>query len=314
MLIMLEDKPYPGTFSTDAPFMMSLAKAYAFCNNYLQVSFPSLPGYLAISGGDTFGFNSQPWPCNDAAPGDLIADGCSIQPAPTSLNTLAYLFDKKGLTWKAYEEDIPCPAWAYDYHHQPYTDLTPPMYSANHNPWIYYRSIYGTGAYPTSDPWPSVPTSTASAYAQAHIVDFNALKSDLANHTLPNFAQVEANENHVGGDYSSLANSDAWVKSFLTPILNDSVIMRDTVVFITYDDTGHGTPYGTIYGCLIGNSSIVKQGYVSNNSYNHFSLVATIEAIFALGNLGRYDASAPVMSDLFASLAPTMLTLKVTQV
>jgi hypothetical protein len=40
------------------------------------------------------------------------------------------------------------------------------------------------------------------------------------------------------------------------------------------------------------------------NQYSHYSLLATVEAIFNLGTLGRNDTSATPMSDLFRGGIP----------
>lgn len=41
---------------------------------------------------------------------------------------------------------------------------------------------------------------------------------------------------------------------------------------------------------------------------SHYSLLATVEAIFNLGTLGRNDTSAAPMSDMFRGGFPRMLT------
>ena len=74
--------------------------------------------------------------------------------------------------------------------------------------------------------------------------------------------------------------------------------MAHTVIFITYDDTGSPC-CGELYTIAIGPPSIVRHGYTSTIPYDHYSLLATIEDIFGLGNLGRSDANATPMSDLF---------------
>ena len=40
------------------------------------------------------------------------------------------------------------------------------------------------------------------------------------------------------------------------------------------------------------------------SSYSHYSLLATVEAIFNLGTLGRNDTSAAPMSDMFRGEIP----------
>jgi hypothetical protein len=48
----------------------------------------------------------------------------------------------------------------------------------------------------------------------------------------------------------------------------------------------------------------VEAIYVSNVAYSHYSLLATVEAIFNLGTLGRNDTSAAPMSDMFRGGIP----------
>jgi hypothetical protein len=48
----------------------------------------------------------------------------------------------------------------------------------------------------------------------------------------------------------------------------------------------------------------VEAIYVSNVEYSHYSLLATVEAIFNLGTLGRNDTSAAPMSDMVRAGIP----------
>src|SRR5260370_33032986 len=50
--------------SGDAPYINALARRYASASDYHAVSHPSLPNYLALTGGATFGINSD---CTDSA-------------------------------------------------------------------------------------------------------------------------------------------------------------------------------------------------------------------------------------------------------
>lgn len=279
MVIVLEDEPYPWPSGpSEAPFLTSLISKYAFAGSYSSISFPSLAGYMALTGGSKFGIDSQPYPANDAAPPSNV-QGAKVK-------SIGYLFDKAGLTWKAYMEDLPSPCYAGDDHD---TDrYLPPEYSVNHDPFVYYETIYGNGSYP----------SGGDAYCQSHVVGFNVLRSDLAGNTLPNFAFIVPDEIHTGGDNSNLTEADSWVNSFLTPVLSNYTVMSDTVIFITFDDSGSPCCH-QIYTIAIGNTQIVKQNYTSDVPYNHYSLLATIENIFSLGNLGQNDATARPMGDLF---------------
>jgi len=333
MLIVLEDGRYPGgsnpqygeqgeyTFQQDAPYLTGLTTSYAFAGNYQSISFPSLGGYMVLTGGTQcyppdpgdgdvgHCLSSDPYPENDASPNDTrLPLGLQVEDVqPSGVKSIGYLLDQKGLIWRAFEEDMPYPCFAFDYHSN--TPSPGAEYSVNHNPFVYYETVYGNGSYPTTDPYPStVNGDGGDSYCQQHVLPFastptwkgETLASDLANGgvNMPNFAFIAPDEVHDGGDYGNLTSTDVWVRTFLTPLLSDSSFMAHTVIFITYDDTGSPC-CGELYTIAIGPPSIVRHGYTSTIPYDHYSLLATIEDIFGLGNLGRSDANATPMSDLF---------------
>src|SRR5436305_3852720 len=80
--------------SRHAPYINSLARRYALFTRSYGVSHPSLPNYLALIGGDTFGVDSD---CTD----------CDNLAGPT----LAGQLDAAGLGWRAYMESMPRPCY-----------------------------------------------------------------------------------------------------------------------------------------------------------------------------------------------------------
>jgi hypothetical protein len=100
--------------SPDAPFINSLVASYGLAANYTAVSHPSLPNYLALTGGDTFGITEDCTDCFQAAP-NLAAD--RLTPA--------------GLTWRGYMESLPSPGFTGDAY----------PYMQKHDPFIYYDDI-----------------------------------------------------------------------------------------------------------------------------------------------------------------------------
>src|SRR4051812_23117382 len=55
-VIVMENKDYERVLGTDqAPYMNALARQYGVAANYYGIRHPSLPNYLALTGGDTFG-------------------------------------------------------------------------------------------------------------------------------------------------------------------------------------------------------------------------------------------------------------------
>src|SRR5712691_12754392 len=73
--------------SSSAPYINSLANANGLASNYFAVSHPSLPNYLALVGGSTFGITSDCMSCFIDAT-NLTAD--RIAPS--------------GRSWRAYME------------------------------------------------------------------------------------------------------------------------------------------------------------------------------------------------------------------
>ena len=100
--------------SADAPFINGLVASYGLAANYTAVAHPSLPNYLALTGGSTFG---------------VITDctGC-FQNAP---NIAVDRIAASGRTWRGYMESMPSPAFVGDAY----------PYMQKHDPFVYYDNI-----------------------------------------------------------------------------------------------------------------------------------------------------------------------------
>ncbi|HUZ30370.1 MAG TPA: alkaline phosphatase family protein [Solirubrobacteraceae bacterium] len=105
--------------SSAAPFINSLAHRYALVRNLYGISHPSLPNYLALTGGSTFGITSD---CTD----------CSVH-----ATSLVDQLEQHGLSWKAYMEDLPQPC---------FTGAGSSGYAKKHDPFAYYTRITGDPA------------------------------------------------------------------------------------------------------------------------------------------------------------------------
>ena len=114
-VIVMENKDYRSIVGSEqAPYMTSLARQYGIATNYYGIRHPSLPNYLALTGGDTFGITSN---CTD----------CFVN-APNLVDQL----ETGGKSWKAYMEDMPSPCFVGD---------AAPLYKQKHNPFIYYDNV-----------------------------------------------------------------------------------------------------------------------------------------------------------------------------
>ena len=105
-VVVLENRSYSEAMA--APYFRSLASAYAIVGDYHAIAHPSLPNYLALTSGST-------WGVRDDAYHVLPAQGLGDQ------------LSKAGIAWKAYAE-----AFNGSCIKSPYP------YSVKHNPFAYY--------------------------------------------------------------------------------------------------------------------------------------------------------------------------------
>ncbi len=114
VIIMMENKSYNEIIgNTNAPYINSLIHTYSFAANYFAVAHPSLPNYIALIGGSTFGIKKD---CTD----------CFIN----STNLVDQL-EKAHKTWRAYMESIPSSCFMG----------SSGQYAQKHNPFIYFDDI-----------------------------------------------------------------------------------------------------------------------------------------------------------------------------
>jgi len=114
-VVIMENHGYDDIIgSPDAPFINQLASRYGVATNYVSVSHPSLPNYLALTGGDTFGITTDCTDCFQAAP-NLVVDRVAAS----------------GRTWRAYMESMPSPGYLGDAY----------PYMQKHDPFVYYDDL-----------------------------------------------------------------------------------------------------------------------------------------------------------------------------
>jgi hypothetical protein len=117
-VLVLENRSYEQVIgSASAPYINSLARQHALETHYFAVTYPSLPNYLALTGGSVFGIRD-----------DCV--GCDVDGSTSLVGQL----DATGHTWKAYFEDL-------DNNRRP-GPLTH-LYDPHYNPFVYYETVRG---------------------------------------------------------------------------------------------------------------------------------------------------------------------------
>jgi len=114
IIFIFENKEFGTVIGNQSmPVYNRLAEEYTLLTGYYAIRHPSLPNYIALIGGDTFGI-------------DTNCESCFVD-APS----LPDLLETSGRTWRTYQEDLPEPCFIG----------SRPPYAQKHNPFIYFDPI-----------------------------------------------------------------------------------------------------------------------------------------------------------------------------
>ena len=343
-VLVLENMTYSHTFAADsaAPYLAQTLPAQgALLTQYYAIGHASLDNYVAMISGQAPNHETQ-LDCPTfsdfrlSAPalngdGQALGSGCVY---PSIVRTLPDQLEAAGLTWKAYMEDMgndprreraTCGHVRVGAADPTSVAQRGDQYAAKHNPFVYFHSIIDQ-----------------AARCDARVVNLARLPKDLASAAAtPNFVFITPNlcsDGHdptcVDGREGGLVAINNFLKEWVPLIVNSAAFRADGLLIVTFDEAdgvgregsgaccgekplpgarfapGFNGPGGGRVGAVV-LSPFVKAGTVSTVPYNHYSLLRTMEAIFALTPLG-YAASpgAKVFgpdvfgADLFSGAAP----------
>src|SRR5207248_878684 len=99
--------------NASAPYINGIARSHGLAASYFAISHPSLPIYLALTAGSTFGIASD-------------CTGCYV-----AATNIADQVEASGRSWKAYMESMPSSCYIGDAY----------PYMQKHDPFIYYNDI-----------------------------------------------------------------------------------------------------------------------------------------------------------------------------
>jgi len=328
-VIELENEGFAQSFGDPAadPYLSkTLPSMGALLKNYFAVGHDSLDNYVAQVTGQAPDTATQNdcgvWtkfaPTNkiEGPYHQYVGNGCVY---PKSALTIGSQLTAKGLTWKAYLQDMG---------NDPKRDSTTAtrqgpacghtevgtadptegaeaadQYAARHEGFMYFESVIGN-----------------QAYCDAHVLSFQPLLSDLSKaSTTPDFSWLSpnlCNDGHdapcANGDPGGLTQVNAFLQIWIPEIMH-SPAYKNGLIFITFDEGTDSTaccgetlgksashpntakpgmdgPGGGRVGAVL-LSPFIKPGTVSTVSYNHYSMLRSIEDLFGLSHLG--DASMP---------------------
>ena len=261
---------------TDAPYINgTLLATGAHATNFtdeLSIPIPSEPHYVWMEAAtNTFS--------------DVTFTSDSDPSASNSTSSTAHLATQitasGTVTWRTYQEGLDTTTGACPIHSSSF-------YAAKHDPFVFFQDVVGN------------PPSATSALCAAHHKAYSAFAGDLTNGDVASYTFITPNLcNDMHGasgcpNSNTIASGDAWLSAELPRILAYASAHAG-IVFVTWDE---GDTTGKMPFVALGPS--VKVGYAGAVTYNHSSLVKSIEEIFRLPVLST-AATANDLSDLFGA-------------
>jgi hypothetical protein len=254
MMIMMENETYSSVIGNGAlPFLnVTLASHYLVLQQAFAVGHPSLPNYLDVLSGSTWGVSS------DCSPGPGCQGGTSL---PNQL-------DQAGISWAGYMESMPVAGYtggdaggADGYGNE--------LYAQHHNPFVYFPSL--------------------AAELSTHVKPLTSMVGDLGSPNPPDFVWVTPNmvdDMHDG----PLGTGDRWLSQQI-PTIQASPWYRAGGVILVLWDEGQDSDTSGIAGGAGGHvAGIVISQALAGNAPNSTpiddtGILRSIEKVYGLSYL-----------------------------
>lgn len=251
VIIIFENKEYNLVIDGGKmAYFNLLANSYTLLTRHYGVSHPSLPNYLSLIGGDTFG----------------ITDDCDNEDCYINAQSLPDLIEQSGRTWKTYQEEMPEPCFIG----------TTVRYVRKHNPFIFF------------DPIRTNPERCEQSIVPLTRLDADLIANDLANFIFitPNICHsahdcpLEYADQFIKDQLTKLYPAlEATGEPYLIILTFDEGNTEESCCGVTGPGGGH------IATVLI--SRQVKQNFQDATSYTHYSILKTIADAWGLSYLGH---------------------------
>ena len=324
-----------GVHSDNAPDWHNGSCATNLSTGIANTDSPASPNICPISGTGTDAATPVLDCTNEVTgpPCEINTNGVLSYPAvSTTLGiTIAEQLATAGLTWKTYQENLPLSGPdRVNYSDGNFTNntnfahinpqQTPPLTSANivqlyavkHNPFAYFRDVQ-TGHNPMV------------SYAQIAAFDgWGGLWGDLASGNVSNYSLIvpnQCNDQHGRGNgtaFCAFDPNDNGGQAGLNPALialGDQVLQKlvtaihgspvwstgNTAIITIWDENDYSVQPIINQVVAIVDTNYGTHGSTSSQSYNHFSLLRSVEGGFGLPCLNHAcDANTAAMTDLLA--------------
>ena len=253
-VIVMENLGFRAAMAT--PQLSNLAHSWAYASNYYATAHPSLPNYISLAGGSTFGISS-----------DCISCFVNAANLPTELA-------QRGVSWSAYMESIPTSCYL-----SPYAPSG--LYAGKHDPFRYFDNIRNS------------PTLCANIKPLSELTPLLTSKTS----TPASFVWITPNICNDGHNCSA-STAGTWLSKMVGQIISSHSWKDGGALYVTWDEGNGGdlrglSTAGTIVPSGGGGHVLtlviepgLARGTVLSQPMDHYSLLKTIEANFAVPFLG----------------------------
>jgi hypothetical protein len=328
-VIVLENEDDGVAFgpNSGAPYLAkSMTGMGAYVPNYYGIGHHSLDNYIAMISGQPPNSTTQ-HDCTTFADFKAKSGGDPTMPTgsgcvyPAGVKNLADQLEAANLTWRGYMEDMgndptresaTCGHPKVGKHDNTQAASSRDQYATRHNPFMYFHDIIDD-----------------QSRCDAHVINLDALTTDMQQvATTPNLSFITpdlCDDGHDSkckdGGAGGLTRANSFLQLWVPLILQSPAYQKDGLLIVLFDESeydntaccneqpgpntsapGIDGPGGGATGAVLV-SPFITPGTVTQQSYNHYSLLRSLEDIFKLDYLGfaGQDGLQSFGSDIFTN-------------
>lgn len=260
--------------ATAAPGITRLAREHGVATEYYGTTHPSLPNYLSMIGGETFGVTSDAPSC--FAPGASV--NCHSVDAPNLVDQL----EAARVPWVVYEQSMPSAAFLGAQF--PVSGPDRGAYAQKHNPFVYFKSI-------ATDPERLAKIQPMPSLAGLQTILADASSAPRLVWLVPDQCH-DMHGTHACPEVSAYRHAgDETAVELVHAIVTSPAYTQNSAIFLVWDegDTATGCCGGSGGGRtpMIVVTPRASGPRTSAIHADHYSLLATLEDAFGLTRLGH---------------------------
>jgi phosphatidylinositol-3-phosphatase len=243
VLVFVEENHSVSEMMAEMPFTVGLGRRFGYATHYTAVSHPSLPNYIAIAGGQTYGItNDDPPEANPVRRASVFGQAVAA-----------------GRTASVYADGMPGNCATSD---------GGTSYAVRHNPWAYFVGRHVVGGHGVDE----------HAACLRYDVPIGQLDGAIARGALPNVGMVVPNLCHDAHD-CSLGTADTWFKGWMGKVFQGPDWKSGRLAVVLTADEDDRSAGNTVLTVVIHPS---QRSHVVTTALTHYSLTRLYQEVAGL--------------------------------